>query len=404
MQARYHITSNATGVWDGKTVDVSWYLGHESADSYDIDTAAQLAGVSALVNGLVNEACVVWTSSTQSMTAAQWNDVNGQYVTQAGDTSTGGSNNSTDTYHYGIENFDGKTVRLTADIDMGATFAYGGWTGPNYMPIGGQYLMTPNDTTTRIDASFCGTFDGDGHYVLNIYCNRHSSGNYGDGSSVGLIGRLGVHDSDPDSLRPATPGVYDVGITGYILANRSVGGIVGKIGRTTGTATISGCVNYASVNNTDAKGLGGIVGAGWNKGKIVDCYNMGDITSTYANPTGGISGSNEIPIENCYNAGKISAATDTYAMAIGTDNGGAPYSVITNCYYVRDSAPGGGYYSGQNYTDGVFTQSIKGSSDYSARLGSAYVSDEGNMNGGYPILAWQDRAAAVANSIAEEAT
>ncbi|MCD7947963.1 MAG: Ig-like domain-containing protein [Oscillospiraceae bacterium] len=397
----FNSSVSTNGTWDGKIIDVSWYLANPDAASYDISTAEAFAGAAALINGLVNnDVEKIWISSTEYLTAAQWNDPKNGYVHSGnGDSDAGGGS-----YHYGIESFKDKTIRLTADIDMGATYAYGSWDGPNYMPLGGQYLMTQNDISTLIGASFCGTLNGNGHYVLNIYCNRHAD-NYNNGQSVGLIGRLGVHDNESgSSLEPASPGVYDVGVTGYILSNRSVGGIVGKIGRTSSTATISGCVNYASVNNTDAKGLGGIVGAGWNKGKIINCYNMGRITSTYTCPTGGISGSNEVPITNCYNAGYINAGSSSYAMAIGTNNAGAAYdSYIINCWYEYGSASGGYFNGTGDVVNSGVTAKLK-DDEMAEKLGSAYMPDTNGINGGYAILTWQDRAAAVADSIAEEAT
>jgi hypothetical protein len=267
----------------------------------------------------------------------------------------------------------------------------GGDQGANYMPIGGQYLMTKNDSSTRIDASFCGVLDGQGHTVSNIVCDRYASENYGDGESVGLIGRIGVHDNDPVSIRPVGAGVCNIAVKGTFYANRSVGGIVGKIGKTNGGVTIENCANFASVTSTDSKGVGGIVGASWNGGVIRNCYNAGTITAYYAKcPAGGIAGSNEIKIENCYNIGTIKAASDSFAMAIGTNNGGAPYTYITNCWYLDGSAVGGGYFSSSDaYNDGSLSADTMKSAQFVQTLGSAFVADTAGINGGYPILSWQ---------------
>ena len=100
------------------------------------------------------------------------------------------------------------------------------WSGPNFMPVGGQYLMVPEQSSTKLSSSSNGTLDGQGHVVANIYCNRHcGNGNFGDGQSVGLIGRLGCHDNDPRELWAEQPGVRNVVVSGYIKGNRSVGGI-----------------------------------------------------------------------------------------------------------------------------------------------------------------------------------
>jgi hypothetical protein len=380
-------------VWDGETIDVRWYTPGQS--TYYISDAADLAGLAAIVNGIYNEDIIyIVGDDNHTKIKANWSedlDPNGP----------NGNNMSTERYCMGADDFAGKTVILTADINMGAA---------NYMPIGGQYLMAKNDSTTKISSSFNGTFDGGGHSVT-LYTDRHcSNGNYGDGSSVGLIGRLGVHDGeagsvagDPD-LRAQNPTVKNVAVYGSVHANRSVGGIVGKIGKTLGGGIIENCANFADVSNTDAKGVGGIVGAGWNGGIIRNCYNTGNISSTYACPAGGISGSNEITIENCYNVGNISAASASFAMSIGTNNGGAPYDThVINSYFLAGTAPGGGYFDGKTAYGEGFTAEYMKSDDFVADLNAgaengAYVKDTRNINNGYPIFEWQG-GTAVAPSV-----
>ena len=364
-------------VWDGYSIDVSWFNKdkYDSTKSFYISTPAQLAGLAAIVNGIYNTEIDAFAGDT-SCIVANWSEQDGS--------GPNGQNMSTSRYCMGSYDFNGKTVYLTADIDM---------SGGNYMPIGGQYLMKLNDSTTKLSSSFCGTLDGQGHSVT-IECNRRcSNGNFGDGASVGLIGRLGVHDDDPVGLRPKNPAVRNVAVYGEVYANRSVGGIVGKIGKTASGSTggiIENCANFAFIHNTDAKGVGGIVGAGWNGGIIRNCYNAGKVLSTYTCPAGGISGSNEIPIQNCYSIGKISAQKDSYAMAIGTNNAGAPYSVIKNCWYLDGTAPGGGYYTGgAPVNDGALTLTTMKTINFLNTLGPAFAQDKYNINHGYPVLAWQ---------------
>lgn len=371
----------ATTTWDGKSVDVSWYVGHENAASYTISTAAQLAGVAAIGNGLVNTGCSVYTGSAV-VSAADWN--NSTYVNNATGTH-GACNRSTDDYSYGVDDFNGKTLTVTADLDMSAG---------NYMPIGGQYLMTTNDSDTKIGSSFCGTFEGGGHSIT-IECNRYcSTVNYGDGESVGLIGRLGVHDDDSASIRPVNPTVCNVAIYGSVYANRSVGGVVGKIGKTSynnGDGSIGGkienCANFAAVSGTDAKGTGGICGAAWNGGEIRNCYNAGAINNTH-NSYGGIAGSNEVSLINCYNVGTVTGIGTSAAIA--TENVGSTY---TNCYWLNTSADMGVY----NITPaGVAskTSTEMKAAAFVTTLGSAFAADTYNINNGYPVLSWQNPSAA----------
>jgi hypothetical protein len=358
-------------VWDGKSIDLRWFDPDKS--SYTISTPAELAGLAALVNGLYNrEIDTIAGKAAYIRVNTGLGDDDGPQ----------GNNKSTATYHYGDYNFADKTVRLGADIYMGE--------GNNYMPIGGQYLMTKNKSETRVDASFNGVFDGRGHSVY-IYTDRHvSGGNFGDGSSVGLIGRLGVHDNDAQSLRASGLAVKNVAVYGSVRANRSVGGIVGKIGKTADNcAVIENCANFASVSSTDAKGVGGIAGAAWNGGVIRDCYNAGTVSGTHTNPAGGIAGSVEVSIENSYSRGGVTAPAD-YAMGIGTNSGGGSY---TNSYYLAGSARDGGWYTGGS--DGSFDKSGERTAEYMTSddfvrdLGTGFVKDTYKINKGYPVLRWQ---------------
>lgn len=368
------------GLWDGKTVDVSWYFGHESDKTYVLDSAPAMAGAAALVNGLVNSNCVVCTG-TQTLTAEEWN--NSSYVLNGSGTH-GSCNRATDDYSYGGENFRGKTLLLEEDLDMSAG---------NYMPIGGQYLMDDEDTDTKISSSFCGIFDGQGHNVI-LECDRHCTLNYGDGASVGLIGRLGVHDNDPENWRPVNPVVRNVAVYGNVYANRSVGGVVGKIGRTAGFATseanekgalIENCANFASVMGTDAKGTGGIAGAGWNGGILRNCYNAGNVKNTH-NAYGGLVGSNEILIRNSYNRGIVTGVGTSAAIA--TDGGGGPYEHV---YWLNLSADMGVFSSGKDLlgSDACKTSAEMKDPSFLALLGDAFTEDTENINDGYPILKWQ---------------
>ena len=91
--------------WDGSTVDTSWYTG---GGPYSISTGAQLAGLAALVN--------------------------------AG------------------EDFSGKTVLLTQDIDLGAK---------EWMPIGAASITITPVTAPNSQYEDSATLDGTGHHVFS---------------------------------------------------------------------------------------------------------------------------------------------------------------------------------------------------------------------------------------------
>lgn len=86
-------------VWDGLSLDISWFAPGKS--SYYISTPAQLMGLAALVNGIYNDEITTIVGDVSYI-------VNN--VSDGG--SSGGNNESTDTYHYGDYNFDGATVYL----------------------------------------------------------------------------------------------------------------------------------------------------------------------------------------------------------------------------------------------------------------------------------------------------
>ena len=353
-------------VWDGQTIDIRWF--DPSAVTFHISTPAELAGLAALVNGIYN-------SDIQYVCG------NTAYIVDKQATGTSGSNNNaTPDFHYGAYDFDGCTIYLDSDINMGS--------GNNYMPIGGQYLMDTSNTATRIDASFNGTLDGQGNTVT-VYCNRWAT-DYGNGSSIGLIGRLGCHDSDvANGINTLASGcaVRNLAVAGSIRGNRSVGGIVGKIGKTNGDAIIENCANFASVIGTDAKGTGGICGAAWNGGAIRNCYNAGRVTNSYEN-AGGIAGSCEVAVENSYNVGTVTSSANN-AMGIATNNGGASF---TNCWYLDTSASDGGVYpasaGGSGKVEKATAAAMKAAS-FVKSLGSAFAADTAGINGGYPVLRWQ---------------
>jgi hypothetical protein len=223
-----------TGTWtDSGNYDTSWY--NTTDTDFTVSTAAQLAGLAVLVNG--------------------GND------------------------------FTGKTVTLTADVDL---------SGHNWTPIGDRRPISNN-----VYAEFAGVFDGGRHSIKNMTVN---SGN-GFGGLFGLLyGK-----------------VKNVSVSGSVSAtNESVAFFVGGIaGENHGT--IENCTNAGTV--TGGSFAGGI--AGENVGTIANCSNAG--TATGGNETGGIAGANSGTITNCSNTGTVTGSLFTGGIA------GSNYGTITNC-------------------------------------------------------------------------
>ena len=375
-------------VWDG-TIDLTWY--DAGQDSYALAYPAQLAGAAALVNGLFNDMPVrAVQDGSATVKIPDLVDAEGSAVGLA-DTADGyvkdddhsgyqtfadvdgdgrdtsivgdigllkighasdevGGNNkvTTNTYWYGNVDFTGKTIRLTRDMDMGGELAGGAkktvcsaWSGPNYMPIGGQYSMDRTNGYTRLTAGFNGSFDGQGHMVYNLYISRHTD-TFGNCQAVGLFGLVGVNRVESGTV--GTPVIENVAVDGMVYGNRSIGGIVGKTVHAKGVK-IRNCMNFATVYNTDAKGCGGIVGAAWyepaygdKQVQIENCANFGFICTGYNKNAGGLVGSSEAFVADSYSIGYTAgegSGNSRAGQALGTNNGGA---VWYNCYALQGAS------------------------------------------------------------------
>ena len=246
---------------DNITPDTAWYTSAPDASAYTIRTAAELAGLAALVNGADGEAAV---------------------------------------------DFDGKTILLGNDIDLGSY---------EWVPIGAK------------NSPFKGNFDGDGHAILNLKMTAPVDYAGLFGYVTGQISNVfleGVYINVPDATYVGAIVAYSKGritevtVGGYVAGFCYVGGVCGYLRPTattgvlldsiTNTATVEGAVcaggvvGYAEVNATEAYsydvsslsntghisgcdyagGLIGMLGGTETTGCRVtldDAANTGDVTS-----------------------------------------------------------------------------------------------------------------------------
>ena len=272
--------------WDSRA-DTGWYEegGGEDGREFTISTAEELAGLAQLVNG------------------------------------------GTD--------FSGKTITLTADIDL---------TGREWTPIGKD----------SISSRFNGTFDGGGHTISGLYINKDVTSDTGSvylglfgyvgegtvkkltvtGSVIGCDNRTGTSDYYAGGIVGACDKggdivncMADVTVTGNSNGTRTVvGGIVGKNG-----GKVTGCISKGAVS---AKGTGtgnvtanagGIAGENSN-GSIINCCNTGSVIGDSC--AGGIAGnSSSSEVTNCYNTGEVSGSG-----TVGGVVGECSFGNISNCY------------------------------------------------------------------------
>ena len=217
--------------------------------------------------------------------------------------------------------YEGKTVRLMADIDIASS--------DNWVPIGlfntswdeTQNKLVPDETCV-----FKGTFDGQG-YTINIDVN----------SSMTVLGLFG----------------YLYGTVEHLKVNGSV--VNGHTATTSSTAGI----------------------AAYNKGTISQCANLANIVGVYA---GGIAGENHGIIQNCYNQGYIGATngySGTYylgGIAGNNDKGSISY-VYADCTMENVSTDAGIV---ANYISGELSKCFFNSDLYDNEHGTPMSSLTGN--------------------------
>lgn len=225
----------------------------------------------------------------------------------------------------GGDNYAGKTVTLTADIDLGGS-EENQWT-----PIGIS------------GKAFKGTFDGGGHRITGLYVN-------GTDSDQGLFGYIGEGGT-----------VQNLGVAGTVIGSSdSIGGVVGFNQK----GTVENCYNTCTVTGSDQK-VGGVVGYNSN-GTVTSCYNAGDISGTgeSGKNVGGIIGENagsSSLVENCYNEGKVSSDSYSVGGVIGLIQMNGTAKKCYNFGAVTGSSSVGGVvgttYSGSTATDSYYLES-----------------------------------------------
>lgn len=206
-------------IWDGTASDQSWY--NESGTSFDISTAAALAGFRDLVNG--------------------------------------------------GKNFNGKTVRLTINIDLGS------YTWAPIAPANGQ---------------FQGVFDGDWHIIRNLVVNG------GTGGFFGYIGKAGGKEGEGKVLNLGLINA-DITVTGGLG-----GGFAAQL--SPGSVCENCYVSGGTVRGTEGTGVGGFVGFANGK-RVSNCYTSCNVVVTGVAPAGGFAGTanSTNSISNCYATGVV---------------------------------------------------------------------------------------------------
>ena len=310
--------------------------------------------------------------------------------------------------------------KLMADIDL---------YNKEWTPIG-----------TDAAHAFQGSFDGNGHTVTGLYvyakaapANSNSGfGLFGAVSGTTEIKNLTVEGKINVTATSKTSGV--AGVVGHCASGAALtmsdvtnkvdvsfvgsnsgtyaGGVVGNA--FTATVNLTRCVNNGSVTSK-AYGIGGVIG-GADAGKISECYNTGSLVKTNGDDyeyIGGVAGriAANAAVENCYNTGSVTVNHETKgraagiigrlegtvknAYSVGTVTAAHPSAAVSyiddatieNCYVLNtQDIPAVGDTADDTRVSAVTVDEMKGMAE---KLGAAFANDASEINGGYPILAWQ---------------
>ena len=278
----------------------------------------------------------------------------------------------------------------------------------------GYFKLTDNITVTKpCDATFKGTFDGDGHTVtLQLDVTSGNAGLFAKTGSGAVIKNVIVDATVTSSVYSYTSQYYGVaGLVGYVDGKTTIDhcGVTGTVKGTSRSSSyaayIGGLIGVISdkceitnsyvsatvenANKNKDSYTGGFLGrtSGTYTLSVTDCYASGDVTAA-GGRAGGFTGyvycsnSNRHTYKNCYAAGTVTAsAGNGFGFAYSYASTG--YS-FTKCYYNTAND------AGCNRTDAAITgKSADELKALAGELGEAYQGDAASINGGYPILTWQ---------------
>ncbi|MFZ4771743.1 MAG: hypothetical protein ACOYLO_16285, partial [Ferruginibacter sp.] len=419
------VSAMAITPWDGTAAAAFAGGSGTSIDPYQIATAEQLAYLASQAN-----------ASPQTANA----NTAGKYYKLTADIDLNGPTYSwtpigiaTVTAFAGV--FDGDNHIITNIYINNATTLYAGLFGyptgtASVNVIIKNLTISSGSVTVTNSGSSVGAFAGRAAYAQFYNC-KNVINIKGSSQVAGVVGTLGggtciVEYCSNSGTITGTSGsglhvggiagnaaVATTGSTSYIRYCYNTGAITGisNAGGISGSAsagilTIKECFNkgVVSAQSVDA---GGIVGYGYGASfNVLNCYNTAAVMQTSSGATsstnGGIlgyPGGNALAkyfkeITNCYNTGAVTATkTGGLVEAIaGALKGGTATTdgigSVVNSYYLGTltvtNANGGTAKTDAELKDAGFISSLENS-----QTPTVWASDATNLNGGYPILAWQ---------------
>lgn len=213
--------------------DISWYIGNEGASTYTLETAAQLFGFAALVNGTAKRA---------------------------------------DGISVGSVNFSGKTINLADNIDV---------SGYEWIPIGYSNGYTPT--------AFAGTFNGNGHTVTLALDTIGQSYVGFFGYVTGTVRNLTVDGSAKADGTGSAVG-YAAGVVAYLdggtvemcvnkanVTTNACRYTAGIVGNSNSNGVVKNCRNTGVITSSFGNPNGHAAGIANNAASVTQCWNEGDV-------------------------------------------------------------------------------------------------------------------------------
>ena len=211
--------------------------------------------------------------------------------------------------------FSGKTLKLTADIDLG---------GNEWTPIGGlactfrgtfdgnSFGITGLKVTNNSESGFAGLFGAvRGSTIKNLTVSGTVTDNAGFSYSGGITGR--AQDSVIDNC------------TSNINISDAMGSWIGGIAAIiTGSTVVRNCVNTGNLDGVDYSIAGGIVGEISGSGKVQNSYSTGNVNVETSNTTAGDG--------STYSEGIVGNGTAANCYYLGTVTG-----KTARAYYIDDT-------------------------------------------------------------------
>ncbi|MCL2104747.1 MAG: Ig domain-containing protein, partial [Kiritimatiellaeota bacterium] len=250
-------------------------------------------------------------------------------------------------------NFAGKTVLLTKDVDL---------SGRQWTPVWATVPSYPFVSTV----GFSGTFDGGGHTISGMTIHASNTvthaGLFGTISAESVVCNVNLVDTDITVLSEIgdirAGGV--VGLNNYgIVANcQNSGSVSASFGSTTyahcggivglNEGTVKDCANSGAVSASCISAtIGGVVGLSDHNAQVVNCQNRGVVSTscTQYSHCGGVVGWNRSSVVNCWSSGSVTSFTSSslaYLGGVTGENGvmGLSVGLTQDSYWIVNGTAG----------------------------------------------------------------